>query len=65
MGNLVNYLYKCLISNNLEVPRPHSPIVHEQLPYKYFLLFNFFSTDTNKNCHKESHKNSIRILGSQ
>lgn len=42
MGNLVNYLYKCLISNNLEVPRPHSPMVHEQLPYKYFLLFNFF-----------------------
>lgn len=28
MGNLGNYLYKCLISNNLEVPRPHSPMVH-------------------------------------
>ena len=38
MGNLGNYLYKCLISNNLEVPRPHSLMVHEQLPYKYFLL---------------------------
>nr|DAG86061.1 MAG TPA: hypothetical protein [Bacteriophage sp.] len=27
-----------MISNNLEVPRPHSPMVHRQLPYKYFLL---------------------------